>query len=52
MDILICEDNIEQLYELQRIIKEIAQKSVFNIRIYLATTKANEFFQVDRKSVV
>ena len=49
MDILICEDNIEQLYELQRIIKEIAQKSVFNIRIYLATTKANEFFQVLQK---
>lgn len=49
MDILICEDNIEQLYELKKIILNIAKSSDFNIRIYLSTTKANEFFKVLKK---
>ncbi|MBA1435200.1 LytR/AlgR family response regulator transcription factor [Bombilactobacillus bombi] len=43
MDILICEDNIEQLYELQRVIKQF---QIPNLRILMASNKAQELIKI------
>lgn len=41
MDILICEDNVEQLYALKQLVLQIAGESHLPLNIYLATTRAH-----------
>ena len=43
MDILICEDNIEQLYNLEKIIKNYCSKKNLELNILATSTKQKIF---------
>lgn len=46
MDVLICEDNVEQLYALKQLVLQIAAESHLPLNIYLATTRAQSLLTV------
>ncbi|RHW45992.1 DNA-binding response regulator [Bombilactobacillus bombi] len=46
MDILICEDNIEQLYEIKRIIQNLQKISNLKLNLRIASTRAEDLVQV------
>lgn len=46
MDVLICEDNVEQLYALKQLVLQIAGESHLPLNIYLATTRAQSLLTV------
>lgn len=46
MDVLICEDNVEQLYALKQLVFQIAVESHLPLNIYLVTTRAQSLLTV------
>ena len=46
MDILICEDNIEQLYNLEKIIKNYCSKKNLELNILAKSTKAEDILPI------
>ncbi|CAM3199887.1 LytTR family DNA-binding domain-containing protein [Pediococcus acidilactici] len=46
MDILICEDNIEQLYNLEKIIKNYCSKKNLELNILATSTKAEDILPI------
>ncbi|MHC9532087.1 LytR/AlgR family response regulator transcription factor [Dellaglioa sp. L3N] len=50
MDVLICEDNIEQLYRLKKIIEDFGKTDNLNINVLIASTKSEDIIRmIDNK---